>query len=304
MGENRKCRVCGCTDGDCRQCVEKTGNPCHWVESDLCSACRTKVITFASIKGGVGRTNIVILLAKCLAAAGKRVLLIDSDLNNSLSFHFLDEGMMEKTKRLNIAVALGDENNNLCDFTVPTRTPGVDLIASTPYLADLRTLSEKRLKRMIPTLYGKYDILINDCPPTYDNIVLNAVNAADITITPVLKDLFSYNAASFLSGVLPRDVADFKDWFVLINGYDKRLEEAKSGRQADFLELYRKGEFPLTPDETWLPWTTQIHLIIDYHKNLTCTKGTPGAVHNPVLYNAIKNLAGCFFDDLCVPEVF
>lgn len=33
------CRVCGCTDNDCMQCVEKTGEPCHWVEPDLCSAC-------------------------------------------------------------------------------------------------------------------------------------------------------------------------------------------------------------------------------------------------------------------------
>lgn len=35
----RSCRVCGCTDWDCSQCVEKTGHPCHWVEEDLCSAC-------------------------------------------------------------------------------------------------------------------------------------------------------------------------------------------------------------------------------------------------------------------------
>jgi len=265
----------------------------------------TTVVSFVSIKGGVGRTNIVILLAKCLAAAGKRVLLIDSDLNNSLSYHFLEKETMEKTKQLNIAKALGDEKNNLCDYAVPTITPGVDLIASTPYLADLRTLSEKRLKRMIPTIYGKYDILIVDCPPTYDNIVLNAVQAADYTITPVLKDLFSYNAVSFLSGVLPRDVEGFKNWFVMINGYDKRFEESKSGRQYDFLELYQKKEFPLTPVETWLPWTTQIHLIIDYHRNLTNAKGNFGAVYNPDLYKAVSELAGCFFDDeLKIPEVF
>lgn len=35
----RRCRKCGCTDNDCRQCVEKTGLPCSWVEEDLCSAC-------------------------------------------------------------------------------------------------------------------------------------------------------------------------------------------------------------------------------------------------------------------------
>jgi len=35
----QKCRVCGCTDEDCSQCIKKTGKPCHWVEPDLCSAC-------------------------------------------------------------------------------------------------------------------------------------------------------------------------------------------------------------------------------------------------------------------------
>ena len=304
MEEKKKCRVCGCSDGDCRRCIERTGHPCHWAEDDLCSACKTIVVTFASIKGGVGRTNTVILLAMCLAAAGIRVLLIDCDLNNSLSFHFIEKELLGKIKSLHIAAALSDENNNLNDFVVPTIIKGVDIIASTPYLADLRTLSEKRLKRMIPALYGKYDILIVDCAPTYDNIVLNAVNAADITITPVLKDLFSYNAASFLMGVLPRDVPNFKNWFLLINGYDDRFEDAKSGRQNDFLELY-KGNFPLTPPETWLPWTNQIHLVIDYHKNLSRTKGIAGTVYNPSLHNAVAKLAGCFFqEELAVPEVF
>lgn len=35
----RKCRECGCTDDNCRQCIEKTGRPCYWSEPDLCSAC-------------------------------------------------------------------------------------------------------------------------------------------------------------------------------------------------------------------------------------------------------------------------
>jgi hypothetical protein len=33
----RRCRICGCTD--CSPCIEKTGEPCYWVEADLCSAC-------------------------------------------------------------------------------------------------------------------------------------------------------------------------------------------------------------------------------------------------------------------------
>jgi hypothetical protein len=41
LSERRECRVCGCTDRECKpQCIElMNGEPCHWVEQDLCSAC-------------------------------------------------------------------------------------------------------------------------------------------------------------------------------------------------------------------------------------------------------------------------
>lgn len=35
----RTCRVCGCTDDDCSQCIAKTGEACYWVDEELCSAC-------------------------------------------------------------------------------------------------------------------------------------------------------------------------------------------------------------------------------------------------------------------------
>jgi hypothetical protein len=42
--DTRTCRICGCTDDGCIQCIEKTGEPCHWVEEDLCSACAPKIL--------------------------------------------------------------------------------------------------------------------------------------------------------------------------------------------------------------------------------------------------------------------
>lgn len=35
-----KCRKCGCTNEDCHGCIERASTPCHWIEADLCSACR------------------------------------------------------------------------------------------------------------------------------------------------------------------------------------------------------------------------------------------------------------------------
>jgi chromosome partitioning protein len=261
------------------------------------------VLSLSNIKGGVGKTGITILLSRFFAAAGVRVLLGDSDLNNSLSFHYLDEDVLQKAEKLNFARALSDEKNDLREFALPTKYPGISLIASSAYLSDLRAINTNRLKKMTPVLSDTYDIFIIDCHPTYDNIVLNALCAADYVITPVLKDLFSFNAAVFMSEVLPRDVPDLRNWFVLVNGWDSRFEESKSGRQSDFLKLFEERELPLTPKETWLPWTAAIHQLIDYGKRLSAAPVT-GAVCNPALYNAVKELAGCFFDDLPSPEAF
>lgn len=35
------CRMCGCTDADCSDCIRLTGVACHWIEPDLCSACNS-----------------------------------------------------------------------------------------------------------------------------------------------------------------------------------------------------------------------------------------------------------------------
>ena len=261
-------------------------------------------LALCSVKGGVGKTYIAILLANFLAAAGKKVCLIDTDLNNSLSFYYLAETALALSKKLNIAAALSNEENSLVDFTLFTRKPGVSLIASTPYLSDLRSINERRLSRMLPTLTG-FDVVIVDCHPTYDNIVLNAINAADYVITPVLKDTFSFNTAKFLSEVLSRDTNKINDWFVLLNGYNKQLENAKGGRQKEFIELF--GEFSLTPKETLLPWTSTVHDIVDYGKTLTREKtGRAGTVANAALYDAVYSLADSLLDDdaMPLPEVF
>lgn len=34
-----RCSNCGCTDDDCRQCIEAQGFPCSWAEPGLCSRC-------------------------------------------------------------------------------------------------------------------------------------------------------------------------------------------------------------------------------------------------------------------------
>jgi hypothetical protein len=46
----RTCSQCGCTDDDCRQCIEATGEPCFWVTEDMCSACADPAVVAQALE--------------------------------------------------------------------------------------------------------------------------------------------------------------------------------------------------------------------------------------------------------------
>ncbi len=41
----KKCKICGCTDDDCTQCVKAQGKVCTWVTNELCSRCDKTINT-------------------------------------------------------------------------------------------------------------------------------------------------------------------------------------------------------------------------------------------------------------------
>jgi chromosome partitioning protein len=248
-----------------------------------------KVAAFSANKGGVGKTRQALLTANCLGAAGKRVLVIDMDFNNSATFYYLPDDQAGAAGEKNIADALTKESNLLPDYILPANHRGVDLIASSRYLADLRSINEKRLSRMIPALAGKYDLVIIDCQPDYNNLTLNALNASSLIITPVLKDLDSYNAAAFLGQKIALDTDRQDSWYITINGYNRHYEEASGGKQKEYIDVYR-NEFPrITDPATWFPWTADMNEIKDRKKKLSNTP-LRGEICNPELYNAVVRL--------------
>ena len=75
------------------------------------------VITVSSIKGGVGKSSVVLLLANNLAARGRKVLVIDTDLNNTVTVYYtMGIGRIgEICERQNVSLAFSrgkiDEKN-------------------------------------------------------------------------------------------------------------------------------------------------------------------------------------------------
>ena len=66
----RSCRLCGCTNDDCSGCISRTGEPCRWVEEDLCSACLEDTIFEAAARAAATTTARELLDCRCGAVLG------------------------------------------------------------------------------------------------------------------------------------------------------------------------------------------------------------------------------------------
>jgi virC1 protein len=254
-----------------------------------------KVYTFASLKGGTGKSSTTITAASCFAAASKKVLVIDMDINNSVSFYFLQNS--NESGQKNIAYAL--QSDNLSDFIITTKNENIDIIPSSLRLVDLRAMSTSILKRLMTSLNNRYDAVFIDTAPTYDNIVLNAINAADYIITPINYDQFNFNTSIFLSQKLRLETESFDKWFLFFNGYESRYDGNPESLQNQYHLLFSQHDIlgkKLLPVR--FPFTRNMRKFADTNEAL-CNKGQTEKLHK-----AVCELCSILLEEEINPEKF
>ena len=155
---------------------------------------RTTVIAFANNKGGSGKTTTASNVGLAMAKAGKRVLLIDGDMQMNLTLSFFDEdrALGFSTDDKNIHTAIKAEKD-LSEFVMSTDYPNLDMIPSTSLMSsveyDLFTKWQREFilkKCLAPILArGYYDFILIDAPPTLGGWVMNILAVSDFVIIPV-----------------------------------------------------------------------------------------------------------------------
>ncbi len=155
---------------------------------------KTMTICFTNNKGGSGKSTTCSNVGAAMAMAGKKVLLVDGDmqLNLSLSFFSEDEVLKMAAGEKNLYYAIGKQQD-LTDFIVPTAYPNLGLIPSSTLMSSIeyelftKWQREFILRKCLQKIKdsGVYDYILIDAPPTLGGWVMNILCASDRVIIPV-----------------------------------------------------------------------------------------------------------------------
>ena len=154
----------------------------------------TTIICFANNKGGSGKSTTCANVGYCLSLEGKKVLLLDADMQMNLTLSFFnEEKVLEMAKsEKNIYWAIKNQEE-LTSYIYKTPFENLDMIPSSTLMRSIeyklftKWQREFILKKCLEEIKAssQYDYILMDAPPTLGGWVMNLLCASDHLIIPV-----------------------------------------------------------------------------------------------------------------------
>jgi chromosome partitioning protein len=190
----------------------------------------SRVIAISNQKGGVAKTTTCLNLGAALAKMGKRVLLIDFDVQANLTILL----GFRKTKSFYEVLTGGVKH--IGEAVLKTRYPNLSLLPSSSKMALLKKKYlcqhnfEYLLRDKLKAIQDSYDHVLIDTPPSIEFFTLNALVAANLVVVPSTCEYLSMHGVSQIHdiiSVLKKDINREVECKVLITMYDAKNTSEK-----------------------------------------------------------------------------
>ncbi|MFC1619400.1 ParA family protein [Candidatus Neomarinimicrobiota bacterium] len=203
---------------------------------------KSKIITIANQKGGVGKTTTAVNLAAGLAATEVPTLLIDLDpQSNATSGIGFESGAIKKS-----VYDVITNHTTLDDIIHSTQLEHLDVAPSSHQLvgAEVELVGmlarEYILQKALADMTKQYEYILIDCPPSLGLLTVNGLTAARSVLIPIQCEYYALEGLSQLLNtirLIQRQLnKDLEIEGVLITMYDSRLNLSR--QVADEVRAY------------------------------------------------------------------
>ena len=166
---------------------------------------KTRIITFANHKGGVGKTTTTASVGTILSKKNKKVLLIDLDAQANLTHSVAAKSSIKKTIYDALIGEASKENSQIPIYQINNNldiVPADLALANTDLQLSGAIAREKILERLLKQVKIQYDYILIDCPPSLGLLTLNAIVASDTVIIPLVAEVLPFQGLTMIKNFI------------------------------------------------------------------------------------------------------